>query len=364
MSAEAAHRVSFPELHEPSALRGRDFLALDQFERTDLDRILALARAFKRMGPASRRLDLLDGKTLLTLFFRASTRTRLSFAAAMQQLGGFVQCPDAQDMRLNLDDCPGKGESLKDTARVVERYVDAVAIRVGGAIGHPDAAPRPGRGDQIMAQFAHWCGAPVINMGSDLHHPTQALADLMVMQEQFGDLQGKKLVVMWAYTPALRNLVSPLSCLMAASMFGMHCTLAHPPGFDLDAPTLERIRQVCRASHGRLEVAHELGSALSGAHVVFARNWWSPNYYVNTVEEELRLAQRYRDWRLTRDWMARTEAARFIHCMPFDRGLEVDDDVVDGPHSLVYDQAENLLHVRKALLAHLLADERQLRGLA
>ncbi len=189
-------------------LKGKDMLATSDWAKSELDQVLDLAFKLKQMGTASRSLDVLKGKALLLLFFRPSTRTRLSFIAAMQQLGGFVQCPDPGDLRLSLEDKPGTGESLKDTALVTERYVDAVAMRIGGSIPGKNGEPVPGFGDTILRKFADYTKVPVINLGSDLHHPTQALADIMVMKESLGDVRGKKIVVMWAYSPLLRNLVS------------------------------------------------------------------------------------------------------------------------------------------------------------
>jgi ornithine carbamoyltransferase len=343
-----------------NSLRGKDILATNDWAKSDLDQVLDLAFKLKKMGTASRSLDLLKGKTLLLLFFRPSTRTRLSFTAAMQELGGFVQCPDPGDLRLSLEEKPGAGESLKDTALVVERYVDGVAIRLGGTLPDKEGVPRPGRGDLIMKKFADYTRAPVLNMGSDLHHPTQAIADIMVMKESLGDLKGKKIVVTWAYSPLLRNLVSPLSDILISATYGMHCTVAYPEGFDLDPSVISMAQKECKASGGKVDISHDMKRALEGADVVFPRNWWSPHYYTNTKEEELRLAGLHKDWKLTEPIMRITNNARFIHCMPFDRGNEVDDSVADGPNSVVYDQAEDLLHVRKALLASLLAESSSL----
>jgi ornithine carbamoyltransferase len=342
-------------------LKGKDILATNDWGRDDLDRVLNLALRFKRMGAASRSLDLLRGMSLLLLFFRPSTRTRLSFTAAMHQLGGFVQCPDPGELRLSLEEKPGTGESLKDTARVVERYVDAVAIRVGGPVPGKNRAPRPGRGDAIMRKFSEYTRVPVLNMGSDLHHPTQALADLMVMKESLGDVRGKKIVVMWAYSPLLRNLVSPQSTALIGATYGMDVTLAYPEGYDLDSSIMSITRNESVKAGGKFEISHDFRRALEGADVVFPRNWWSPRYYVHTKDEELRLSAQHRDWKLTETALKITNNARFIHVMPFDRGNEVDDRVADGPNSVVYEQAENLLHVRKAFLALLMAKSDRLK---
>ena len=344
-------------------LKGTDILATSDWAKSELDQVLDLAFKMKQMGTTSRSLDILKGKTLLLLFFRPSTRTRISFTAAMEQLGGFVQCPDPGDLRLSLDEKPGAGESLKDTAGVVERYVDAVAIRVGGPIPDEAGVPKPGLGDAIMQKFAKYTHVPVINLGSDLHHPTQAIADIMVMKETVGDLTGRKIAVMWAFSPLVRNLVSPLSDILISATYGMDVTVVYPEGYDLDPSIMSTAQRECTKNGRKFEISHDLKSALKGADVVFPRNWWSPHYYTNTKDEELRLAARHKDWRLTEPLLKLTNNARFIHVMPFDRGNEVDDSVADGPNSVVYDQAENLLHVRKALLTLLLAESSSLENI-
>jgi len=344
-------------------LQKRDVLATCDFTKDELDQVLNLAFKFKQMGVASRSLDILKGKSLFLLFFRPSTRTRTSFTAAMQQLGGFVQCPDPSDMRLSLEDKPGVGESLKDSARVIERYVDAVGIRLLVPISGETGAPRPGGGDAVMRKFADYTEVPVINLASCLHHPTQALADIMVMKEKLGDVRSKKLVIMWGYSPIIRSWPSPMSCGLVSATYGMDVTFAYPEGYDLDSSVVSLIQRECANTGRKFEISHDLKSALKGADAVFPRNWWSPHYYSNTKEEEQRLAARYKDWRLTESLLRVTNNARFIHVMPFDRGHEVDDSVADGPNSAVYDQAENLLHVRKAFLALLLADSDLVAGL-
>ena len=341
-------------------LRGRDFLATSDWAKDELDQVLDLAFKFKQMGPASRSLNILKGKTALLLFFRRSTRTRTSFTAAMQELGGFVQSPDPGDLRLSLEEKPGAGESLKDTARVVERYVDAIGIRILAPIADETGAPRDGGGDAIIRKFAEYTKVPVINMATCLHHPTQALADVMVMKEHLGDIRGKKIVMMWAYSPLLRAWQSSLSDALISATYGMDVTMAYPEGYDLDSSIIELTRKECTMSGRKFEISHDLKKALEGADVVVPRNWWSPHYHTNTKDEEQRLAAQHKDWRFTESLLKVTNNARFMHVMPFDRGNEVDDSIADGPNSIVYDQAENLLHVRKAFLASLMTDSSSL----
>jgi N-acetylornithine carbamoyltransferase len=337
-------------------LKGRDVLTTHEWKKEELDQVLDLAIKFKSMGDQAKSLELLRGKILMLLFFRTSTRTRISFTSAMQQLGGNVQVPDPGGLRLSLEERPGFGESLKDTARVTDRYVDCVGIRLSGPIADKEGVLRPGLGDAITKKYAEYSEKPVINLACDMQHPTQALADIMVMQESAGDLKGKKLVAHWAYSPIVRHYTSIQADGLIAATYGMDVTIAYPEGYDLDPETESLIREECARNGQTYEISHDLQSAVEGADFIFPRTWVSPDYYIHPKEEELRIAEQYKDWRLTEDLLKFTNDARFIHVMPFDRGNEVDDSVADGPNSLVYDQAENLLHARKAFLASILAD--------
>ena len=340
---------------------GKDILATCDWTKGELDQVLDLAFKLKEKKTTSRSLDILKGKTMLLLFFRTSTRTRTSFQVAMQQLGGFVQCPDPSDLRLSLEGKPGTGESIKDTALVLERYVDALGIRLDTPTLEADKTPNVEGPDEILQKFADSTKIPVINLMTTLHHPTQAIADLMVMKENVGDVRGRKVVMMWTYSPLLRAQSSPMSTGLIGGTYGMNVTFVYPEGFDLHPGVMSLIKEQCNKGSGKLEVTHDLKSALEGADFVYPRNWYTLNHYVHTKDEELRSAAQHKDWRLTESLLKLTNNARFIHCMPFDRGNEVDDSVADGPNSVVYDEAENLLHVRKALLALLLADSNLLK---
>jgi len=337
-------------------LKGRDILTTNEWTKEELDQVLDLAFKFKAMREKSRSLEILKGKTLLLLFFRSSTRTRISFTAAMEQLGGFVQVPDPGGLRLSIEEKPGVGEALKDTAKVTDRYVDCVGIRLSGPIADKNGVLRPGLGDAVTRKYAKFSKKPVINLACDMQHPTQAMADIMVVKEHMGDLKGKRFVAHWAYSPIVRHYTSIQADALIAATYGMNVTVAYPEGYDLDSETESLIRAECEKNGQKFEISHDFKSAAEGADVVFPRTWVSPNFYIHAREEELRIAARYKDWRLTEDLMKRTNNACFIHVMPFDRGNEVDNSVADGPNSLVYDQAENLLHVRKAFLVSVMAD--------
>jgi len=350
-----------------NSLKGKDLLVTSDWAKSELDQVLDLAFKFKKMGAPSRSLDILKGMALLLLFFRPSTRTRMSFTAAMQELGGFVQCPAPTELRMTLEEKATTleaSESLKDTALVIERYVDAVAIRAP-AVPIPDEAGalRPGGGDAVLRRYADYTKVPVINMSSCLHHPTQGIGDMMTMQECLGDVKGKKIVVMWAYTSLLRNLTAVQEVAIIAATYGMNVTTAYPEGYDFHPSVTSLIQRETAKSGGKFEISHDYKKALEGADIVYPRNWWSLNAYVNTREEEQRLAAKHMDWRLTDSLLRLTNNARFMHPMPFQRGAEVDDSVADGPNSVIYDQAENLKHGRKAVLALLMAESGSLESI-
>lgn len=337
-------------------LKGKDVLTTNEWAKEELDQVLDLAFKLKAMGEKAKSLEILKGKTLLLLFFRSSTRTRISFTAAMEQLGGMVQVPEPGGLRLSLEDKPGVGESLKDTAKVTDRYVDCVGIRLSGPVADANGVLKPGLGDAVTRRYAEFSDNPVINLACDMQHPTQAIADIMVMKESGGNLKGKKLVAHWAYSPIVRHYTSVQADALIAATYGMDVTVAYPEGYDLDPETESLIRKECVRNNQKFEISHDLESSVEGADFIFPRTWVSPKFYIQTREEEQRIALKYKDWRLTEKLLKRTNNARFIHVMPFDRANEVDDSIADGPNSVVYDQAENLLHVRKAFLASVMAD--------
>lgn len=344
-------------------LQGRDVLDTHSWTTQEIGHVLDLAGKLKKSGRAAYALDILKGKSLLLLFFGSSTRTRLSFTSAMQQLGGFVQAPVANGLQLGLDDKPGCGEALKDTARISDLMVDCVGIRLNGPISQNGGPPRAGFGTAVMSKYAEFSQKPVVNLACDMQHPTQAMADLMTFRETSGSLNGKKLVIHWAYSPMTKHYSSVHADALIAAAHGMDVTIAHPEPFPIEPRTETLIRNMCARNGRRYTRSQDLRDAVEGADFVFPRAWVTPQFYCHKPDEEARIAGQFRDWRLTENLMRRTNNGYFAHVMPFDRGNEVDDAVADGPRSLAFKQAENLLHVRKALLASLLASPEEVDAL-
>jgi len=329
----------------------RHLIRLRDLSAEQIDGLIERSLAIKR-GETSHPLA---GLSLGLLFFRGSLRTRTSFEAAVHQLGGQVVQLNASDFwDLEAQDgtvMDGRApEHIRDAAHVLSSYVDALAIR-------PDVAGQSWATDRKDARIRAWAQhaqVPVINMESALWHPLQGLADLMTMREALGDLAGKRLAIVWTRspTPASPSVVHTL--LVSAARAGMRVSLAHPPGFDLDSDVLGEATEEARESGAEMATGLSMQEAVEGAHIVYARSWQSLEHYGNPTLGASRRA-RTSGWTVDENLMAIGENARLMHAMPVRRNLEVTDEVLDGPRSLVYEQAANRLHSQKALLEQLLA---------
>jgi N-acetylornithine carbamoyltransferase len=297
----------------------------------------------------------LAGKTVGLLFFRRSLRTRASLEAAVHQLGGHAINLTAMSDIWELEEREGSvmdgraPEHIKDAAAVLSAYANALAIR-------PDPEGRAwelDRRDERIRTWARHAGVPVINMESSLWHPLQALADLLTLRETLGDLRQKKLAVVWVHSPEPATAAAIHSLIHGALRAGMHVRLSHPKGFDLDEGVLSEARELGALRGGVLEPVAGLEEAVRGARVVYARSWQSLESYGNPT---LAASQRSRlkDWKVDEGLLARGEDARLMHAMPVRRNVEASDEVLDGPRSLLVQQAANRLHSQKALLLHLL----------
>lgn len=326
-------------------------IRLNDFSPQQVDDLLELSTRLKRKGARAE----LAGRTVGLLFFRGSLRTRASFEAAMVQLGGntinLTAASDFWDLEVRegavMD---GRApEHIRDAAAVLSAYVNALAIR-------PKPAGRSWDVDRKDSEIRSWADharVPVINMESALWHPLQALADLLTLRETLGELRGKKLSVVWTHspTPATPSVVHSL--VHGAARAGMHVRVAHPTGYELDAQVLEETHAITKQSGGSFETGLPMQEAARGAHVVYARSWESLEDYGNATLAASRRS-RQQGWTVDERLMALGDNARFMHAMPVRRNLEVTDEVLDGPRSLIVQQAENRLHSQKALLSHML----------
>ena len=329
-------------------LAGKDLVSTKDWSKEELDIALRVSAQLKAMYYSGLPTHTLQDKTFLMLFFNTSTRTRLSFETAMTQLGGHAQFVDASTLRLSLEDKPGAGESIKDTAKVMARYAHGIGIRL-----LEDKVSRYGEDTEIMYRFAEHAAMPVINMASNIWHPCQGITDLFTLQEKLGpDLKGVKYTIMWAYSPWARSLGSVQEEMIIAARYGMEVVVAHPKGYELDPEALSLAKRYAEESGGKFEVTNELDDALKGAVVVFPRGWMSLRRYEIGKEAEIKNAEKFKDWKYTRKRQKELAKPGYLmHVMPVDRGNEADPELCDDPElSWIYDQAENRLHTQKAIL--------------
>ncbi|MBI4504792.1 MAG: ornithine carbamoyltransferase [Chloroflexi bacterium] len=309
-------------------LRGRSLTCIRDLSIPELAQVLATAASLKRRWRAGDRPRLLPGRVLALLLEKPSLRTRVSFEVAMRQLGGDAVSLLPQEIGL------GERESVVDVARVLSRYVDAIVLRT---FAH-----------QSVTDMAAQASVPVINGLSDRSHPCQALADLLTIAEHRGRLRGVRV----AFVGDGGNNVAH-ALLLAAAKSGLHLRIACPPGYEPLPDMLASARADAARTGAELDVVYDPAAAVEGADVVYTDVWTSMG---QEAEQHLRRAV-FATYRVDAPLVARAMPdAIVMHDLPAHRGEEITDDVLDGPRSVVYDQAENRLHAQKAVLVHLLAD--------
>jgi ornithine carbamoyltransferase len=328
-------------------LTGRDLITTQDWSVEELEATLKLARKLKSDHKRGRIAPILRDKTFFMLFYAPSTRTRAAFEAGMTYLGGHAQYIDVSTTRL------GSGEAVKDVAKMYEKYGHGLGIRIlDSAIDYVYGA-----GVSVVREYAKHSEIPVINMACCTYHPTQGLADLMTVQESLGKVSGKKYVIMWGYSKSFRGRCSIQEEALIMSRFGMDVTLAHPPGFEIDPEIIATSRSNAEAAGSEFQVTNDLDQAIQGADVVFPRNWASNGLLAVGAskfgkEREQELHEKYRDWTLTENLLERMDRKAIVtHVLPVLRGEEATDEVLDGPHSVIYPQAENGMYTKMAVLA-------------
>jgi len=298
----------------------RDFLTLRDLTSNEINRLLK--KAIELKSGKDRGKCPLIGQSIGLLFEKSSTRTRVSLEAGIYQLGAQAIYMNPKEIQI------GRGETIHDTAKVLSRYLDAIIIRT-----YSHAA---------LTEFASYASVPVINGLSDLHHPCQALGDLMTVVEKKGRLKG----IRFAYVGDGNNVANSL--IEAASLMGMNFVIACPKGYEPDRDVLMKSRE---SAKGSVRVVNEPKEAVSGADVVYTDVWVSMGQ-----EKEASLKKRkFKNYQINSGLLSYADKdAIVLHCMPAHRGEEITDEVFDGPRSFVFDQAENRLHTQKALLEFLL----------
>jgi N-acetylornithine carbamoyltransferase len=319
-------------------LAGRDYIETLDWTAAEIDEAIAVSRELKAAYKERRPHKLLPDRTLFMLFLDKSTRTRNAFEAGMTQLGGHAIFLDAEKTQV------AHGESPKDMGIILSRYGDGLAIR-------HDLAPY--EGNAWMREIARWAEIPVINLQCDIDHPTQTLADLMTLREHRGeDLRGLRVAVTWAYAPSYAKPLSvPQGLAMLLPRFGMDVVVAHPPGWELMPEVVERAEAAAAEGGGSVTYCQDMDEAFENADVVYPKSWGSLDAFADE-QTALAASAKYTSWICDAGRMSLAKPdALYMHCLPADRGAEVTDQVIDGPQSVVYDEAENRMHTGKALCA-------------
>ncbi len=331
----------------------KHFLNTQDWSRPELDALLAQAASFKQ----SKIGDQLRGKSIALVFFNPSLRTRTSFELGAFQLGGHavVLAPgkDAWPIEFELGTVMDGDteEHISEVAKVLSRYVDLIAVR---------AFPKfvdwsVDRQDKVLKGFAKYATVPVINLET-ITHPCQELAHIMALQQRFGtDLRGKKYVLTWTYHPKALNTAVANSALTIATRFGMDVTLLCPtPDYVLDARYMDFAATNVAENGGSMTVSHDIASAYTSADVVYAKSWGALPYFGNW-EHEKPIRDQFKHFIVDEAKMALTNNGVFSHCLPLRRNIKATDAVMDSPACIAIDEAENRLHVQKAIMAALVA---------
>lgn len=329
-----------------------NFLKTSDFSRVELEEIIESALKIKS-GETSEKT--LSGKSVALVFFNPSLRTRASMQVGIYELGGNAVILEPGGTSWTLEHRDGaimdsdKTEHLKEFVRVLERYVSAIGVRTFAELKDWELE----RTEPILSAFERYATKPIINLESAMHHPCQSLADMMTIRERFGK-QKKKVLLTWAFHPKPLPMAVPNSFALASAQFGHDLRIAHPKGFELDAELLTEIEKQAKENGGSLEITNNVHKAFDETEVVYAKSWGSFQHYGN-ANQDIREREVYRGkWIVDEAKMQKTNDAIFMHCLPVRRNVIVTDGVIDSPNSVVVDEAENRLHVQKAIMSKLI----------
>ncbi|MDQ3135841.1 MAG: N-acetylornithine carbamoyltransferase [Acidobacteriota bacterium] len=333
----------------------RHFLTTKDWTRDELERLLEAAARFKRGEDESQPLA---GRSAALVFFNPSLRTRASMQVGVYELGGnsVVLEPGGTSWTLehreNMVMDGDKTEHVAEFVRVLGRYCALIGVRTFAQLRDWRAE----RLDPILNAFARYSEVPLVNLESAMHHPCQALADMMTIREKLG--AGRRRVVLaWAWHPKPLPMAVPNSFALAAVQLGHELVIAHPPGYELDDELIGEINSRAFDAGANVTITNDIDEACDGAQVVYAKSWGSRMFY-GAPEDDIEERAPYRgQWMIDEAKMRRTNDGIFMHCLPVRRNVIVTDAVIDSPASVVIDEAENRLHVQKAIMTKLIRDE-------
>jgi N-acetylornithine carbamoyltransferase len=330
----------------------KDFLRTSDHSPEDLDLLIDAALRMKARRSGERPLA---GKSVALVFFNPSLRTRASMQVGIFELGGNPLILEPGSTSWTLEHREGvvmdgnKTEHLKEFVRVLERYVSAIGVRTFAELKVWGTE----RTDPILNAFAEYASVPVINLESAMHHPCQAMADMMTIREKLGS-EKKKVLLTWAWHPKPLPMAVPNSFALAAAQFGHDLVISHPKGYDLDASLLSDIERFSAMTGGSVEFTNDAAAAFDGVDVVYAKSWGASQFY-GAGDADLAFREPLRaDWIVDEAKMSTTRDGIFMHCLPVRRNVIVTDQVIDSPNSVVIDEAENRLHVQKAIMTELI----------
>jgi len=316
--------------------KGRHFITLEEWTKPEIDKLLEVSFTLKHHFKNNIPTPYLTNKTAFLMFFEQSTRTRNSMESGLAQLGGHATFLDTSMMQIS------HGESAKDTAIILSSYGHGIACRNCFW----------GVGNKYLREMAQHSSVPIMNLQDDLYHPMQALADLMTIQEVYPTTKHLKVSIIWAYATTHKKPISvPLSQILLFPRYAMDVTLAYPVGYELPDWAIEKAKKNALENGGTFRITHDMKEAFKGADIVIPKNWgsWVSNPSKDVVDD---LLIKNKLWKCTEDMIALANPnVKYMHALPADRGNEVEDSVIDGPHSIVYQEAENRLHTAKAVMA-------------
>ncbi len=327
----------------------KNFLYTVDYSREQLERLIDAALRFKQGIDVSKPLA---GRSVALVFFNPSLRSRASMQVGIYELGGNAVVLEPGGTSWTLEHRDGvvmdgdKTEHLAEFVRVLGRYGAAIGVRTFAAM--KDWSDE--RADPVLNAFAKYSEVPIINLESAMHHPCQALADMMTIREKLGAGR-KKVVLTWAWHPKPLPMAVPNSFALAAAQIGHDLVVAHPARYELDEKFMETIRQKATEAGGTVEITNDIDQAVDGVEVVYAKSWGAKQFYGAPDRDIAERAQYREKWIVDEEKMARTYNGIFMHCLPVRRNVIVTDGVIDSPASVVIDEAENRLHVQKAILA-------------
>jgi ornithine carbamoyltransferase len=305
-----------------ASLKGKSFLKISDFSSSEIQYLLDLALDLKKQQKQGKPLAHLSGKVLGMIFEKSSTRTRVSFEVGMLQLGGHAIFLSSKDIQL------GRGETIADTAKVLSRYVDGIMVRT---FGH-----------EVVEEFAEHAMVPVINGLTDLHHPTQVMADLLTILEKKGKLIGLKM----CYVGDGNNNMAH-SLMEGAAKVGMSISVASPVGYEPNPEITQMVKEVAKQTGSVIEITNDPVLAMTDADVVVTDVWTSMGQEAETAHR----LEVFKAFQVNEELCKHAKSDYlFLHCLPAHRGEEVTADIIDGPHSAVFDEAENRLHAQKAIM--------------